>query len=192
MWSAFPLQAVCLAGLCRSIMRCVKPDCTSSSSCPRALCLYKLSSLKLHARLFFRFYEAFHASPFILSGIPSSTSLTPHIHAHVYVHTCTHRAFLLINSYSSPRNPVKCHFPRGSRPHLPGWIKTGRVSWFSVLHTIPFILLAYNLHVTYCIYLSPHWMAGDLSVESVFYLCVFGTRWSVFHIVDIKRKKSNG
>ena len=126
---------------------------------------------------------------FYLGYAPQLASLPTYTHT---VHRCTHGALLLINSYSSPRNPVKCHFPRGSRPHLPGWIKRGRVSWFSVLHTIPFILLAYNLHVSYCIYLSPHWMAGDLSVESVFYLCVFGTQWSVFHVVGIKRKKSNG
>ena len=31
-------------------------------------------------------------------------------------------------------------------------------------------------------------MAGDLSVESVFYLCVFGTRWSIFRVVGIKSK----
>ena len=144
MWLAFPPQAVCLTGPYHSIVRYVKPDCISSSSCPRALGLCKRHS---HALLFFRFYESFHVNPFILSGIPSSASLTPLIHAHVYAHSCTHRTVLVINFYWSPKNPVKCHFPLESWPHLPGWIKRGRVSWFSVLHAIAFILVACHLHV---------------------------------------------
>ena len=176
MWSAFPPQAVCLAGLCRSIMRCVKPDCTSSSSCPRALCLCKLSSLKLHARLFFRFYEAFHASPFILSGIPSSTSLTPHIHAHVYVRTCTHRAFLLINSYSSSglSAPSLCGVEVMILPFwlyqiLPSWAHTVR-AWqlFPFLHRTCYCCSLHCVIIWFCLVvaISVHIYSGFLSFQA--------------------------
>lgn len=190
MWLAFPPQAVCLTGPYHSIVRYVKPDCISSSSCPRALGLCKRHS---HALLFFRFYESFRVNPFILSGIPSSASLTPLIHAHVYAHSCTHRTVLVINFYWSPKNPVKCHFPLESWPHLPSERNQERKSlliFCAARHCIYTCSLSFAR--TYCIYLFPHWLAGDLSIESIFHLCVFGTRWSVFRIVGIKRKNSKG